>query len=81
MTTTNDEMINALLSNDEMSDADRVWMWISISDCDKLAEELQRAALLEDIGMSRVTLRDQFVYGVLRLARPDLFAAQGATDE
>ena len=70
---TNDTFIEMLENTEDVERADKVMMAINLLSPGKIVEDLTCRAMMSDIGVQPVSELDQFVYIILKLARPDLF--------
>ena len=66
-------MIDNILAMPDMDDSDKVYMFIQLCDDRKLTDELRRQGMMQKIGIMPESLMHNFVYGVLRIAKPYLF--------
>lgn len=71
---TNNDAIDAIsLASPDMGN--RLAIWYSLGDPKALLEELQGKAIQHRFMGTPLSMTDQFVYGCLRLASPELFAS------
>lgn len=68
-----ENVVEMLESNEELEMGDKVMLLISLSDCDRVVEELKMKGMMIQAGMEEPSAVTGFAYSVLRLARPDLF--------
>ena len=69
---TNNDAIQGIIDSG-LSRDEQLGLWVSLCDCDKIMNHLKQNGLMASIGMTTVTPLDEFTYGILRIARPDLF--------
>ena len=69
--------IQQLRDTPDLEDSDRLMMFVSLCDADKLIEELKHQAVMIKMGMATETLVHSFAYGILKIVRPDLLEVTG----
>lgn len=67
------EFLDNLIAVEEMDDSAKVWMFIQLVDEKTLLQELNLHALSLKVGMVPPSVIHDFVYGILRLAKPYLY--------
>ncbi len=70
---TSNNVIEELEAQAELSEADRVWMFIQLCNDDVLVPELKKQSMMQQMDIVPESLIHSFAYGVLRLAKPHLF--------
>lgn len=67
------KIIDDLLKLPDLSEADRIYMFVQLCDEQKLMNEFKKQALCQKVGMVPESVVHSFAYGVFRLAKPYLF--------
>lgn len=67
------ELIESIASNNELSTANKLFMFVSLCDEKTLIQHMQKTAMMARIGMVVPSPVDAFAYGVMRIAKPHLF--------
>ena len=74
----NNNLIESIASNDEISTPNKLFMFVSLCDEKLLIQHMQKTAMMAKVGMLEPSIIDTFAYGVLKIAKPHLFES---TDE
>lgn len=74
MSEMNVENVVEQLMGRDIETSDRLLLFVTLCDADKLLKELKAQAMMMNVGMVPETLVHSFAYGVLKIARPELFS-------
>ena len=75
------EIITAISEMSDMSEADKVYMFIQLCDEKQLMAELNKQTMMLQIGIVPESLIHGFAYGVLSLAKPHLFEKEQQVEQ
>lgn len=62
--------------NSELSQGERLLLFVNLADRNLLRKELEKRAMMQQIGMAPESLVHSFVYSVLRIADPYAFESE-----
>jgi len=64
------------LEKEDISTADKINMFVMLCNGEVLKKQLVAHAMMVKIGLTQADMVHSFAFGILRLARPDLFEEQ-----
>jgi hypothetical protein len=67
------ELVTSLEENSDLSQGDKLQMFVSLVDGKALKQELEKQAAMQKIGLVGESNIHIFVYGILKLGCPHLF--------
>lgn len=79
MTNPDGEIIDSLASNDDVSTADKLLLFVSLCDEKLLIQQMKKTAMMAKVGLYVPTIVDTLAYGVLKISYPHLFKDEEET--
>ena len=79
MTMDINKVVTDIIEMPDMEDSDKVYMFIQLCDEQKLLDELNKQAVMQEVGIVPESLVHGFAHAVLKIAKPHLFEAPKGT--